>query len=201
MSYKSGAFTSLGYIMGDFVLGSYVNLQTGAWDQSAVDVNMRWFSNLFVFRRNRIRQFLSLNYTQGWNRGTGSNELIRFTKPNDLRTLNEHITGVNRMIFNTETVLFTPFQPLGFRFAIFGFADFGLLGNRANPFQNEFFSSFGIGLRIKNERLIFGAIQIQLGVSFGKRGWLDSRYFLVSNATRMEQYRYLPRRPEIVGFQ
>ncbi|MEG1405805.1 MAG: hypothetical protein RSC34_04255, partial [Alistipes sp.] len=36
MSYKSGAFTSLGYIMGDFVLGSYVNLQTGAWDQSAV---------------------------------------------------------------------------------------------------------------------------------------------------------------------
>ncbi len=198
---KAGSFKPLGYVMGGITLGSYIDLSTGAWRRSAVDVDLRWFSNLFIFRRNRIRQFLSLNYTQGWNRYSGSEEVLRFTRENGLRTLREDVTGINRAVLNTETVFFTPYQPLGFRIAVFGFADFGLLGHHANPFRNEFFASFGIGVRIKNERLIFNAIQLELGFSVGKRGWLDSRYVRVSNQTRMEQYRYLPTRPEIVGFR
>lgn len=39
------------------------------------------------------------------------------------------------MIINTETVVFTPYQPLGFRIAFFGFADFGLLGYSPNIFK------------------------------------------------------------------
>lgn len=198
---KAGSFRPLGYVMGGISFGSYIDLSTGAWRRSAVDIDLRWFSNLFVFRRNRIRQFLSLNYTQGWNRYSGSEEVLRFTRENGLRSLREDVTGINRAVLNTETVFFTPYQPLGFRIALFGFADFGLLGYHANPFRNEFFASFGIGMRIKNERLIFNAIQLELGFAVGKRGWLDSRYVRVSNQTRMEQYRYLPTRPEIVGFR
>lgn len=200
-AFKAGSFKPIGYLMGGFTLGSYIDLYTGAWRRSAVDVDLRWFSNLFIFRRNRIRQFLSINYTQGWNRYSGSEEVLRFTRENGLRTLREDVTGINRAVLNTETVFFTPYQPLGFRIALFGFADFGLLGRHANPFRNEFFASFGIGVRIKNERLIFSAIQLELGFSVGKRGWLDSRYVRVSNQTRLEQYRYLPTRPEIVGFK
>lgn len=200
-SVKGGDFTPLGYMMGGVAAGTYIDLATGTWSRTALDVDLRWFSNLFIYHRIRIRQFLSLNYTQGWNRGTGSNEMVRFTSDNGLRALREDVTGINRAVLNTETVLFTPFQPLGFRFAFFGFADFGLLGYHANPFRNEFFASFGVGLRIKNERLIFNAIQIQLGFAVGKRGWLDSRYFRLSNQTRMEQYRYLPQRPETAGFE
>lgn len=200
-SYKIGNFTRLGYLMGGFTLGSYINLSTGRWSRSAVDVDLRWFSNLLLFRRTRIRQFLSLNYTQGWNRDFGSNELLRFTKENGLQALREHVTGINRAVLNTETVFFTPYQPLGFRIALFGFADFGLLGDSANLFKNEFFTSFGFGIRIKNERLIFNAIQIQLGLALGKRGLVDSRYFQITNETRVDQYRYRPTKPQIVGFQ
>ena len=171
------------------------------WRHSAVDVDLKWFSNLFLFRRSRIRQFLAFNYTQGWNRGEGSDEMIRFTHDNGLQALKEYVTGTNRMILNTETVVFTPYQPLGFRIAVFGFADFGLIGYSPNIFKNDFFTSFGLGVRLRNERLVFNTVQIRLGIAFGKRGLVESEYFRLSNATRVEQYRYRPTRPEIVGFK
>ena len=201
MSYETGGFSRLGYIMGGVTLGSYIDLQSGMWRQSAVDVDLRWFSNLFLFRRSRIRQFLSFNYTQGWNRVGGSDESIRFTSENGLQALNEYVIGTNRMIINTETVVFTPYQPLGFRIAFFGFADFGLLGYSPNIFKNDFFTSFGFGVRLRNERLVFNTIQIRLGLALGKHGLVESEYFRLSNATRLEQWRYRPTRPEIVTFE
>ncbi len=201
LSYKVGGFTRIGYLMGGYGLGSYIDLSDGSWWRSAVDVNMRWFSNLFVAGRSRIRQFLSLDYTQGWNRGTGADEVIRFTEDNGPRGFREYVAGVNRAVLNTETVLFTPYQPLGFRIVLFGYADFGLLGTSPNMFKNSFYNTFGIGIRIKNERLVFNTIQIRLGIGWGKEGWIKSQYFRISNEQRMEQYRYLPSRPEIVGFE
>lgn len=201
VSYKMGGFTRLGYLMGGFSLGSFIDMATGAWSQSAVDVDLRWFSPLFLWKRSRIRQFLGLNYTQGWNRYAGSDEVMRFTRQNGLSLLREDRLGTNRMVLNTETVFFTPYQPLGFRIALFGFADFGLLGYDANIFRNNFYTTFGFGVRLRNERLVFSTIQLRLGIALGKGGLVDNRYFEASNGTRLEQYRYLPERPEIVSFQ
>lgn len=201
MSYRTGGFRKMGYIMGGFTLGSYIDLRDGMWHHSAIDIDLQWFSNLFMFRRSRIRQFLALNYTQGWNRDQGCDEMIRFTHENGPQALKEYVTGTNRMILNTETVFFAPFQPLGFRFAFFGFADCGLLGYSPNIFKNSFFYSFGLGVRIRNERLVFNTIQIRLGLAFGKHGLIDSDYIRFSDATHVERYRYRPTRPEIVGFQ
>lgn len=55
MSYQTGGFRGMGYIMGGFTLGSYIDLKSGMWRHSAVDVDLKWFSNLFLFRRSRIR--------------------------------------------------------------------------------------------------------------------------------------------------
>ncbi|MDE6624560.1 MAG: hypothetical protein K2K30_09280 [Alistipes sp.] len=201
MSFRTGAFRAPGFLMGGITLGSYIDHRSGMWSRSAVDVDLRWFSNLFILRRNRIRQFLALRYTQGWNRQHGSDESILFTRQNGLRALDAYTVGTNRMLLNTETVVFTPFQPLGFRFACFGFFDLGLIGYSPNIFKNDFYTSFGAGLRIKNERLIFSEIQIRLGIAFGKRGLVESEYFRLSNASRMEHYRFRPPRPELVGFE
>ena len=201
VNYHRGTFRPWGYIMGGFALGSWIDDESGSWERSSFDIDFIWFSNLLSFRRNRIRQFVKLNYTQGWNREYGNNEQIGFTRYNGIRVFNEHAIGTNRLAVNTETVMFTPFQPLGFRFAFFGFADFGTLGRSANVFKNPFFSSFGVGLRIKNERLIFSEVQIQLGVAVGKGGWLGSDWLRVSNGARLEQFRYRPVRPRTMDFQ
>ena len=201
MSCKTGKFSTMGYMMANFNLGSYINPRSGRWSRSAVDVDLAWFSHLFYFRRNRVRQFLALHYTQGWNRELGSNESIRFTPPNTMQALKQHAQGTNRMVLNTQTVIFTPFQPWGFRFAFFGFADFGLLGYSSNIFKNPFFNTLGMGLRIKNERLIFSEIEIRLGIAFGKGGLLESDYFRVASGSNFPELRYRPERPEIVDFK
>lgn len=200
-SCQAGSFCPIGYLMGHFTLGSYIEPRNGMWHGSAIDIDLRWFSNLFIVRRSRIRQFLSLNYTQGWNRVRGNNESVYFNRANGLQMLNEYMLGTNRMVLNTETVLFTPYQPLGFRIALFGFADLGLIGYSPNIFKNNFVSTLGVGVRLRNERLVFNTVQIQLGVALGKNGLLACDYVNVSNYTRLEQYRYRPTRPEIVGFQ
>lgn len=201
LSGKAGGFCSAGYIMGGIALGSSIDPRSGKWFRSAVDVDLRWFSPLFAAGRSRIRQFLMLNCTQGWNRGTGNDESIRFTDLNGPQALEEHVIGTNRAVLNTETVVFTPWQPLGFRIAFFGFADAGLIGYASDMFRNDFFASVGGGLRIKNERLIFSTIQIRFGVAFGKKGVVDSDWFRISSATRLEQYRYRPSRPEPMLFE
>lgn len=198
---RGGGFTSLGYFMGGGKLGSYISPQSGAWYRSVVDVDFRWFSTLYAMGRSHLRQFIALNYTQGWNRGRGYNETVPFTASNQVRTLTEDVSGINRTAINTETVLFTPFQPLGFRITLFGFADFGVIGMSPNPLRNDFFTSIGLGVRIRNERLIFSAIQIQLGLAIGKNGLAGCRWFEVSNQSKIDQFRYIPGRPEIVGFE
>ena len=140
-SYETGGFRGLGYIMGGFTLGSYIDLENGMWQRSAVDVDLRWFSNLFLFKRSRIRQFLAFNYTQGWNRATGSDESIRFTRTDGLQALKEYIIGTNRMI-STPRRWHSPLPAADSRIAVFGFADFGLIGYSPNIFKNDFFTSF-----------------------------------------------------------
>ena len=201
MSYETGGFRGVGYIMGGFTLGSYIDLNDGMWHRSAVDVDLRWFSNLFLFRRSHIRQFLAFNYTQGWNRGTGSDESIRFTRTDGLQALERAYHRHQPHDPQHRNGRFTPYQPLGFRIAVFGFADFGLIGYSPNIFKNDFFTSLGLGVRLRNERLVFNTIQIRLGIAFGKNGLVESEYFRLSNSTRMEQYRYRPIRPEIVEFK
>lgn len=201
LSYRMGGFTRAGYFMGTFTLGSYIDPVSGTWNQSGFDAAVYGFSNLLPTGRSRLRQFFSLSYTIGWNRLNGADELIEFTEERGPRGLNEHILGLNRLVLNTETVLFTPLQPLGFRVALFGFADAGFIGRDSNIFRNEFCTTFGLGIRLKNERLVFNTIQIKLGLAVGKNGLFNNQYFNISNEQRINKFRYLPTRPETVEFR
>lgn len=197
---KGGGFRSWGYIYLGGEIGSYIHPSNGAWFRSVGKIDLKWFSNLINAGKFHIRELVKMNYTQGWNRMEGDVESINFNRTNGIRTLKELDGGTNRWTLNTETVLFTPYQPGGFRMTFFGFADFGVLGNNANPFQNEFFSAIGVGIRIKNERLIFRAIQLQLGVAFGKGGLLSDRWYRISNQRTVNEFRFRPAPPAPISF-
>lgn len=198
---QMGGITRFGYLVGGVSFGTQVDPANGALECSAVDLDLLWFSRLLTLRRNRIRQFVSLNYTQGWNRLAGYEELLRFTNKKGLQTFDAYVSGTNRLIVNTETVMFTPIQPLGYRFAFFGFIDAGTIGFSANPFRNAGYTSFGIGLRVRNERIVLGTLQVRLGVAFGRGGLVDCDWISLSNAKNFEEYRFQPSRPERIGFQ
>ncbi len=187
--------------MGAFSVGGFIDPANGAWHRNAADVDLQWFSNLLMVRRTRLRQFFGINYTHGWNRASGADEYLHFTDENGLQALDEYAIGTTRAMLNTETVFFTPYQPLGFRIALFGFADFGTIGDSPNLFRNAFFSTLGLGIRIRNERLTFNTIQLRFGIALGKRGVVGSDYFRLSSITQMDRVRYRPSRPDIVGYE
>lgn len=201
LSHTMGGFTSIGYLMGKCMLGGYVEARSGDWRRGALDLQVRWFSNLFRSGRTRWRQFAALSYTLGRGRFTGADESLGFTGDRELHASTTRATGTNRLLLNTETVFFTPYAPWGFRIALFGFCDAGLLGYHDNIFRNAGFASFGIGIRIRNEQLVFKTIQIRLGVAVGRRGLAESRYFRFSSESELEQYSFTPEPPERLLFE
>lgn len=201
LSHAMGGFLGVGYLRGSVAVGAPYNCDANRWHRVTLDADVDWFSNLFRFNRTSVRQFVNLNYTVGWNRGVGADEQIVFTKTDGLRALNEYVVGTNRLTLNTETVFFTPYKPLGFRMAVYGFLDGGFLGYHDNIFRNDGFCSLGVGLRLRNERLVFRAIQIQLGVAFGPQGCADSRYFRMTSQSSMQAFRYNPKHPEMLPYE
>jgi hypothetical protein len=61
-----------------------------------------------------------------------------------------------------ESVLYQTFSLAGFRFAPFGFAQFTYLKEIAtNPFKGDIFSALGLGIRTRNENLVFGTMELR----------------------------------------
>lgn len=200
-SFALGGFTRIGYLMGCAAAGGFLSTSPQDLYRGTTELTVRWFSNLYVRGRSRLRHFVSLGYTYGWDRLAGADETIRFTEAHGLHALDERVVGTNRLVLNTESVLFTPYQPWGFKLALFGFVDGGMIGFHDNIFRNDPFVAFGVGARIRNERLVFKAIQLRLGIAFGPGGLAESRYFRFSSASALQQYRYRPSRPEILTYK
>ncbi|MCD8073123.1 MAG: hypothetical protein LUE10_08175 [Alistipes sp.] len=203
LGFHTGGLHNIGYIHGGFDIGTFITEKEGKLWQSALDVEVKWFSNLFKMGRSNMRQFITLNHTRGWKRGDGSDEVIKFTRQDGPRTITQWNVGTVRSVLRTETVFFTPFKPIGFRTAIFGWADFAMLGYNNNIFRNSFYNTLGVGVRLKNERLTFSAIEIRFGLALGKGGVLKNQWFHIGTEQRImrQSDRFLPTVPDIVGYQ
>ena len=132
---------------------------------------------------------------------TGADEWLRYTEDVDIPVLDENILGNTRMVLNVETVLFTPYEPLGFKMAFFTFFDAGLLGYHDNVFKNDPYFALGFGVRVRNERLVFRTLQLRLGIAFGRHGWADSNWIYVSSEPDLQQYRYMPQYPDVLIYR
>ncbi len=201
-SYRLGGFNSLGYLMGGVGWGGYLPRGESRWERLALLLESKYFTNLFrLGPHTGLRQFVSVSYLQGWNRAYGSDEVIAFRESASLRALGEHALGTSRARLSLETVVFTPLQPWGFRMAMFAFSDLGMLGHNANPFSNPAYATFGLGVRIKNERLVFKAIELRLGVAVGPGGLIKSRWVELSAQNGIDPVSFTPTAPHTVAYE
>jgi hypothetical protein len=130
--------------------------------QGVITFNVKYFSNLTNLGNNMIRNFISLNYTRGFDRNT--DEYLEFNHDNGFSGFtNDSIIGAQRISVSLESVLFSSINLYGFRFAFFGFTDFSLLSRQIKyPGNETALSSIGIGIRIRNDNLVFNTFQIRL---------------------------------------
>jgi hypothetical protein len=196
-----GGFWNGGYLSADLSAGTYWHVNSGARYRSVLSGELFWFSNLWGRGRNKFREFVKLCYTQGWNMGSGAGAVVGFSGPVRPLGFKDYGVGRTRLLLNTETVVFTQHRPWGFRLAVFAFGDAGFVGMNDNPLRNDFFSTFGLGIRFKNERLVFKALQLRLGFAVGKSGFVRSQIVSASTEQRIIHQRFVPYAPEVAGFE
>ena len=153
--------SNLGYLYSKVEFGGFLD-EVDHFNQGVLNTSLDYFSNLFIINRFKVRHFLKFRYTRGVNR-----YLDEYITINDRAGItgfrDEQVTGVQKFVTNYEAVSFSPYYFFGFRFAFFGFLDFGFISTEEPLFMSKLHSGYGFGVRIKNERLVFETIQIRLG--------------------------------------
>lgn len=157
---RGGYVGLIGYFFTGLTVEGFVyNKRT---EQGVFRTDFRYISNLIDFHRWKFRQFITFNYTKGFNRF--DSEFIDIRSRNGIRGLDSNtLRGTERLLLNIETVAFTPLELLDFKLAIFGFVDIGKIGNGTKDiFRQKTQKGFGIGFRIRNDNLTFNAVEIRL---------------------------------------
>jgi hypothetical protein len=153
--------SNLGYFYGSAGFGTFFN--EGQTEQGILSLKTSFISNLSYLGRSRIRNFANVEYTRGFDRY--SDEYLDFKSENGFSGFRNDSTGnAQRLSLSIESVIFSPVNFYGFRFAAFGYADFGFLfGTNDFVGSGDILSAIGFGVRIRNDNLVLNTLQIRLG--------------------------------------
>ena len=194
-------FPRLGYINAGATFGGFHPIEKNTIAQGVLNLYTDYFSPLFAIGRFYYRQFINVKYTTGINRY--SDELLTLNDKFGIRGLrSDSLTGIRRLAIKTETVAFSPFYLYGFRFVFFAFADLGVLDLAEKPFtDSRLYSGLGIGLRIRNENLIFNTFQIRFAYYPVLPEEAHYQTIVLSGEKNYTPYHFRPHKPEIIDFR
>lgn len=146
-----------GYVNTSFQLGGF--WETSHFTDGMLEMEFNYISRLLKSGSLRLRNYLTFSYTAGLNRN--SPVMLDIDNPDGNRIFNNYLVeGNQRLTAHGETVIFTPFYLLGFRFAPFAFAQAAIIAHPGKAiFEQAVYPALGCGIRIKNENLVFSTFQ------------------------------------------
>jgi hypothetical protein len=152
----------VGYLYAEIGSGGYYH--EGRIEEGLIGCRFDYASQLFRIRHNKVRLFSSVSYIRGINRS--GTDYIRFEGNNGIRGFSSDVLrGNQRLSFHIEPVVFTPWVVMGFRFVFFAYAAMGMIGSEENYIlDKQIYSGFGLGVRIKNDNLVFNALELSVSV-------------------------------------
>ncbi len=158
-----------------------------------------FFSRLHNLKRNwKHRFFLNASATRQFNNLL--NEPLRLESEYGLQEIRNNWQGGDfRISGKVETVFFSPWSILYFRFAPFVFVNSALINLKEDSIYNrKLFSSIGAGLRIRNESLIFGTIEFK-GMYFPRKNFFNESWRLEAKTNiRFKYNQQIIKRPDFV---
>lgn len=197
-----GDMTPVGYFNSKLLAGTFIG---DGWEKSQGQISYLadYFSPLYKMGRYFLRQFISVSATWGLNRYDGEQERLSFNQQSTVRGMRVDYAdlGYNRFTAGAESVLFTPIFFYHFRFAFTLWGDVGWLGRHSQMFKNPLASSIGIGINIKNERLIFNSISMRLGFAVVKPDNVRFNPFQISVSQPYRVGGFAPTAPVIMPYE
>ncbi|HUV00087.1 MAG TPA: hypothetical protein VMW32_03890 [Bacteroidales bacterium] len=190
---------SLGYFYAAAGVASYVN--GNQIEQGRLSLRINYFSNLLYIRSNKIRNFVKMEYVRGFARYT--DEYLTYTSGNGFSGFrNDSVNGAQRLSLSLESVLFSPINFYGFRFAFFGFADLAFLAAPNQFIENgSLLTGVGLGLRIRNDNLIFNTFQFRLSFFPNLPAYSAINRFTVSGEQLLRPDNFDPGPPSILPYR
>jgi hypothetical protein len=155
-----GYVGSVGYLAGTLGVGAFLN--AGDFEDGVFRVTLKNFSPMLHLGSLPLRQFIDVDYILGINRVIPDRLILgdHF----GVRGVEPTLYGDQRFVTNLELVTYLPWSMLGFTFQPFAFGDLGLIAPESgNIFDERLYSSFGLGVRLKNEHLVFAGVEFRLG--------------------------------------
>lgn len=162
--------------------------------------NLDYFSDLKSLGSWKQRTYVSLGFTKQLNKVL--NEPLFLDSEFGLTEFrNDSLFGGDfRATAKVESVFYSDWSLFSFRFAPFVFAHGCLIeGNIPETITRNFYSSLGAGVRVRNESLIFGTIELR-GFYYPKKNFYNDD-FKVEIATNIRFKYNTPRirRPEFIA--
>lgn len=199
-SYSIGqSVKSLGYFYGSAGFATFYT--KGQTEQGMFSLKTNYISNLLYLGKYRNRNFLTLEYTRGFDRYT--DESLVFNCENGFSGFrNDTVSGAQRLSAGIESVLFSPVNFYGFRFAVFGFADVSFLfGPNEYVAKGNCLSAIGLGVRIRNDNLILNTLQIRLGFFPNLPDYSSVSHLLISGEQLMRPSNFEPGPPALLPYK
>jgi len=168
-------------------------------EQGVVRFSGQAISNLHYINKIKVREFLSLDYTRGINRFT--DEKVYLSSDEIWGLSSDLLYGVQKLSFHSELVAYSDLFIYNFRFLFFGFGDLALIGpENRSVFNNKLYSGIGLGVRIRNENLVFKTFQIKFAFYPVVPADSEQFYMLISGETYEKPRTYEPKAPSVVEF-
>ncbi|MFC2116857.1 hypothetical protein ACFLTU_10300 [Bacteroidota bacterium] len=170
-------------------------------EQAVINAEANYFTPLFILNRFKFRHFVSARYVRGIRRF--EDEYIGVKDLEGIRGFRSNLPlGQQKVVFNYEADAFSPYHLYGFRFVWFGFLDFAMVGPESVKWHDgAFLSGLGLGIRIRNERLVFETISIRLGYYPNHPEKSIPLFLDVFGEQRLNPDNFNVRKPRIIGFE
>lgn len=189
-----------GYLHGTAGLAAFSNKRET--EQGILILRADYFTNLLYAGNFRMRNFFSIDFTRGF--GRYKDEYLLFNTENGFAGFRNDSLRVEKQRFtmNLESVLFSPGKVYGFRFAWFAFGDLGYLFGTNEFFnQGEILSRIGIGLRLRNDNLVFNTLQIRVSYYPNLPKYSRISYFNVSGERLLDPDNFEPGPPSLLPYR
>jgi len=147
-----------------------------------------------------MRTFINLNFCRGFNRYT--DEYLYFRDDGLIRGFrNDSLGGNTRITVSVEPVLFVYKPVIGFRFALFAFADAGLL-SRGRQMGSDYYTvaALGGGVRIRNDQLVLNTLQLRIAWYPNSPPWSESSLLTANSIMRLRPPGFEPDPPGLVPY-
>lgn len=160
MRFSFGNYNDWGYLSSNFEYGTF--FRGSHTEQGVFNIGVTYFTGLFEIGEWKIRQFIKPQLTIGLNRFYYDSLTLR--NGYGLIGFNSvALTGTKRLLFALQTQSYAPWNFIGFRFGPYFIYSLGMLGDEASGFKkSRVYSQIGLGVLIKNEKLVFNTFQISI---------------------------------------